>query len=159
MISFPKQTPWCSKQDYGTPNIFIVAVEKRFGQLAIDLAASAENTKAEKFITEEQNSLAQDWGKFSGNLWLNPPFKRLEPWAKKAATTIYKPETRLYLLTPASIGANWFEDWVWGHAQVEALNPRLSFDGKAPYPKDCMLSIFGNDIQPSFSIWKWQKEL
>jgi hypothetical protein len=50
-----------SKQDLGTPREFIRAVEKRWGPLAWDLAASAANTKAPRYLGKRVNSLKQDW--------------------------------------------------------------------------------------------------
>jgi hypothetical protein len=62
MSRMPKQKPGRSKQDYGTPPEFIQAVEDRLkSNFAIDLAASHENAKAPVYITEEENSLVQDW--------------------------------------------------------------------------------------------------
>jgi hypothetical protein len=46
-------------------------------------------------------------------------------------------------------------EYVWREAHVYALSPRLTFKGeKWPYPKDCMLSVFGE--QPGFEVWRWK---
>jgi hypothetical protein len=38
---------------------------------------------------------------------------------------------------------------------VLGLNGRLTFKGTtAPYPKDCMLSVFG--VEPGFDVWSWR---
>ena len=64
--------------------------------------------------------------------------------------------SRIFLLTPASIGANWFAEHVYGKAHVLALQGRLTFVGhKQPYPKDCILSVYG--VKPGFSVWDWRK--
>ena len=162
-MAMPAQKPGKSKQDYSTPKDFIDAVEKLFGPLAWDLACGETNNKAPNFYTEEDDSLSQDWTKLEGNLWLNPPFGKIAPWAKKCASSISCGK-RILLLTPASVGSNWFRDYVYDKAlTVFALNPRLSFDGKAPFPKDCILSIYsekddeygmGNTL--GFKIWTWK---
>jgi hypothetical protein len=46
-----------SKQDYGTPWPLIRAIEQRWGNLTIDLAATRENAKCGVFITPEEDSL------------------------------------------------------------------------------------------------------
>jgi phage N-6-adenine-methyltransferase len=161
----PTQKPGRSKQDYETPTGFLEAVKSRFNisAFACDLAASPNNAKALHYFTEIDDSLKQDWttlkdtarGPFT-NLWLNPPFGHIEPWARKCAvSTREQKNLRIFLLTPASVGANWFAKWVFPDAFVMALQGRLSFDGTAPFPKDCLLSIFGNG-EGGFELWDWR---
>jgi phage N-6-adenine-methyltransferase len=158
----PAQKPGRSIQNYATPDVFIAAVKRRFNvkEFYYDLAAEVETSKGRHSFCEEEDSLAQDWTKYtSKSLWLNPPFGQIEPWAKKCAAYAEYARERgglIYFLTPASIGANWFADHVWGKARVFALQGRLSFDGKAPYPKDCMLSVFG--LRWGFEVWDWRKQ-
>jgi phage N-6-adenine-methyltransferase len=164
----PAQKPGRSIQNYATPDDFIFAVKRRFGiqEFTYDLAAETENTKARHFFCEEEDSLKQNWEKLSGPLWLNPPFGHIEPWAKKCQVSTRTEGRAIYFLTPASVGASWFARHVWRdcvHAVVLALEGRLSFDGKAPYPKDCMLTVwdavrlYGKHTR--FNVWDWRKEL
>lgn len=147
-----------SKQDYPTPWEFIHACEKRFGKIVIDLAASAENTKTEKFFSIEDNSLIQPWHEIAGNGWLNPEFGNITPWAKKCMEES-ELGAKVLFLTPASIGANWFKNYVHRKALVLALNGRIQFIGtKDPYPKDCILSAFGFG-ETGFDVWTWPDEL
>lgn len=143
-----------SRQDYETPAEFIRAVEDRFGPLTVDLAATKQNAKAPEFLDEEANSLTVNWNKFNGLLWLNPPFNHIEIWAQKSRMHC-ELGARLLFLTPASVGSEWFQMHVLGRAMVLALSPRLSFDGKAPYPKDCMLSVFWAGCS-GFDVWRWK---
>jgi phage N-6-adenine-methyltransferase len=153
----PAQTPGESRQDYGTPGEFIDAVEHRFGVLAHDLAADAHNTRAAHFFDEARDALVQDWTKLKGNLWLNPPFANIAPWAKKCAES-GAPGRLIFFLTPASTGANWFRDHVFDKALVLLLGGRLTFEGcEDPYPKDCILSVFGT--RPGFELWNWSKDV
>lgn len=143
-----------SKQDYGTPKIFIEAVEKRFGKLSWDLAADKTNHKAACWLDD---AFGSDWYHLSGILWLNPPFNDITPWARKCAEEA-KLGANILLLTPASIGSNWFRDYVWGKAKVLALCGRLTFEPETqPYPKDCILSIYNprEGLDRPFEIWDW----
>ena len=159
-MTMPAQKPGRSKQDYGTPAEFIAAVEKRWGWMAVDLAASKENAKAPSYYTEADDSLAQNWQMLFRNpatlcCWLNPPFGDVEPWARKCASAQLWPSQRILLLTPASVGANWFINHVIGKAAIYALSPRLTFEGaKDPFPRDCCLSVYGET--PGFSAWRWK---
>jgi len=156
-MAMPKQKPRGeSKQDYGTPRNFIEAVEKRFGPIALDLAASADNAKAPKYFTQADDALSQDWSKLDGLLWLNPPFADIAPWAKKCAASA-SVRTRIILLTPASIASNWYWDHVRANAIVYAISPRLTFEGtEDPYPKDLMISVFGFGAT-GLGRWRWKE--
>lgn len=148
-----------SKQDYGTPWEFIRAVEHRFGPIACDLAASAENAKAPLFIDESRNSMSVAWSaeQPTGNLWLNPPFADIMPWAAKAQAESARRAGLILMLTPASIGSEWFRWYVNAHAFVLGVGPRLTFEGcHDPYPKDCMLSVFGMGLR-GFDVWRWDE--
>jgi phage N-6-adenine-methyltransferase len=152
----PVQKPGKSVQEVETPADLMAAVEKRFGRMDFDLAANAENAKAEKFFHPGHDSLKQDWSKLNGNLWLNPPYGDIGPWAAKCAELNLGMfgDSRIFMLTPASTGADWFQDHVCGNASILALSPRITFRGHvSPYPKDCCLSVFG--AIPSFGIWRW----
>lgn len=146
-----------SKQDYATPWGFIRACEKTYGPITFDLAASAENSKApaDHFFDKEDDSLIQPWHTIPGILWLNPPFDRIAPWADKCFRESLL-GAKIFFLTPASVGSNWFRDHVHRRAMVLALNGRITFEGaKDPYPKDCILSVYGIE-RPGFDVWDWQ---
>lgn len=145
-----------SKQDYATPLEFIEAFEKRFGPICFDLAAHAGNAQHAEYFTEEQDALAQDWfhvwARVRGWLWLNPPFNNIAPWARKCAEA----QAPIALLVPASVGSNWWREHVDGKAQVFFLSPRLSFDGKNPFPKDCALCLYHYCVAPGYECWRWK---
>lgn len=180
----PAQKPGQSKQDYGTPWPLVRAIERRFGPLTIDLAATRHNAKAPKWITPEEDSLKQDWAERVGEGlgWLNPPFAAIAPWAAKCAGCI---GISIIMLTPASVGSEWFADHCEGVAAVIGLRPRICFEGChalypsrhpkagqrrcgdaclgcATYPKDCMLTVFGSRMTLDgttllpFQTWRWQ---
>lgn len=145
-----------SKQDYSTPAEFIAAVEKLYGLIAYDLAATAGNAKAELFITPEEDSFTVAWHRLSHRLlWLNPPFANIAPWAKKCRAEALL-GAHIALLVPAAVGSVWFADYVEPYAVARPLRPRLSFDGKHPYPKDCMLCVYGCSEAPAFKTWRWR---
>lgn len=176
-MTVPLQKPGRSKQDYGTPWPFIRAVEKRFGPLVADLACTRANCKAPSigypdkprgyFFDDGVDSLSQSWSRDfpTGNLWLNPPFANIGIWAKKCRLEMQERQGLILMLTPASIGSEWFTDYVLHQADVIGLRPRMTFEGTPvnpktgktdAYPKDLMLSIFGID-NPGFDTWRWDE--
>ena len=147
-----------SKQVYSTPREFITAVKKHFGVKAFDhdLAASQENTQARSFFDEKTDAFSKDWTRLKGNLWLNPPFGKIEPWVERCAGA-GAAERRIFLLAPAAVGANWFARHVHGKARIYFINGRLSFDGMHPYPKDVVLAVYGK--APGYEVWDWRKDV
>lgn len=148
-----------SKQNFRTPDDFRRAVVARFGPIAFDLAADESNQFCEKrdhYFSIEHNSLVHAWHEIPGTLWLNPEFSRIEPWAQKCAEEA-KLGARILLLTPASVGSEWFAMHVWRKAFVLGLTGRLHFMPDHPqwgYPKDCVLSCYNFGV--GFDLWKWK---
>jgi phage N-6-adenine-methyltransferase len=154
----PLQKPGKSEQVVGTPDDFFQAVVKRFGGFTWDLAADWNNTKCINFIDEAQNSLVQDWHKLTpkGNLWLNPPFGKIAPWVDKAGDES-REGCNVFVLVPASVGSDWFQNYVEYAAYVLALSPRLTFVGhNHPYPKDLLLCCFNAWGFAGFETWRWK---
>lgn len=174
-----------SKTDYGTPEDLMAAVVDRFGPISFDLAAHAGNHKADRWYGpggEAEESLSQDWTKLTGNLWLNPPYDDIEPWARKCAASrgFRWEKRRILFLVPASVGAIWFDEHVHGHALVLGLVGRLTFvntgvraavsqlglglpeepppeadeECEDPYPKDLILAVYSEP--PGFDTWRWR---
>lgn len=149
-----------SKQDFQTPKEFLLAIRRRFGVIGIDLAARADNSVAEQFITPEQDSLKQDWTKVKlqpGEVsFANPPFSKLDDWAEQLATTRYCSWWTL-MLCPASVSCNWWTNHVRGKV-VEFSTPRMQFRGSdSNYPKDlCLLGAgFG---ATGYGFFDWRKQ-
>ena len=173
-MSMPKQKPGRSKQTYDTPPEFLAAVKAHFGikGFVCDLAADAMNATADSWIDKAMDSLSPDtvWpdtGHSDFN-WLNPPFANIAPWVEKAnlmsrAAQSRDAACRTLVLVPASIGANWWADWVHEKAIVHALNGHITFVGeKQPYPKDCVLLEYGTpqlDFAPDYVIWPWKDDI
>lgn len=165
-MGMPRQKPHRSRQDYGTPPELFAAIERRFGTATWDVAATADNTLvADRFFSVGGiDALTDDWSlRFTRRdlLFLNPEFGGIGPtWAPLVARWTRKlPWLRVIMLTPASIGSEWFQRFVHRKAMVLGLSPRLHFVGADdPYPKDCMLSCFGFGVT-GFDVWRWDEDL
>ncbi len=157
-LTMPLQRPGQSRQDYGTPRDLIRSVELKFGAISWDLAATADNAKAGRHINPVMNSLAIPWGYLPGLLWLNPPFARIGPWARKCHQEGAR-GGRILLLVPASTGTAWFQDHVHNRALIYFLKGRLSFDGAiGHYPKDCLIAAYGFK-RTGYDVWDWRETL
>lgn len=144
-----------STQDYMTPREFVDAVEARFGKFTIDLAASTNNI-CDRWIGKDRDSLEVCWATEIGDGmgWLNPPFAQIDPWALKCRV-VGGGGRRIILLTPASLGAEWFVRRVQPSALTLVLRPRLTFVGETtPYPKDLAIHLFGFGMV-GLGTWRW----
>jgi len=160
----PKQKPGRSIQNYATPAVFLEPVKRRLGIEAFthDFAADPFNSKASSYWTKQDDSLAQSSERWAtrchgGWGWLNPPFAKIGPWARKCWETKQLGGS-IALLVPAGVGSNWFRDFVHGKAFVLALNGRIPFDPANPtwgYPKDCILALYGAPYVVGFDVWTW----
>jgi DNA N-6-adenine-methyltransferase (Dam) len=152
----PSQRPGRSVQEVGTPDDFLSAFETRFGSIVWDLAANSKNSvlgRGHYGPGSEfgEDSLDKDWSTLNGELWLNPPFEDIGPWARKATQG-----GNVNLFVPLS-SSNWARDYCWGVGKIYVLNPRITFKGhKTAYPKDMMLVRYGLAITPTVELWRWK---
>lgn len=168
-----------SVQDYATPWEFVDAVERKFGVLQFDLAAHTDNCRIRRGVTTPtggvsmhhmgpgsgicSDAFARDWCGpelrpiLDGKLcWLNPPFGDIAPWAERCADAHARLSLpNILLLVPASVGSNWWAEHVHRVGRVYFVRPRLSFDGKGPYPKDVALIHYGDE--DGYETWKWDE--
>ena len=57
--------------DFRTPNSLYEKLKNKYGPFDIDLCASKENTKCDKYYTKEDDCLKKEW---NGICWCNPPY-------------------------------------------------------------------------------------
>lgn len=92
-------------------------------------------------------------------MWLNPPYANIEPWVQKCAEES-KRGAHIACLVPASVGANWWRDWVVNDSYQLFLNGRLKFVGCTDYyPKDCALLLYTPFIRSGSAIWNWREDV
>lgn len=166
MAVMPEQKPHKSEQVVVTPDTFMDAVKKRLDLgdegFMRDLAANADNTKADWFYTEEDDALKCQWTfnmEYHGWNWCNPPYSDLGPWVEKAWAESRK-GAKIAMLIPASVGSNYWAKWVDGKAYVTFLNGRITFVGhKGPYPKDLVLLLYTPYLNGGSCVWRWKDDI
>lgn len=128
---------------WATPPDFFAAVNA-FWRFTLDVAADASNAKCERYFTEEDDGLAQNWA--GERCWLNPPYGRsIGLWMQKAYEEGQKPGTVVVALIPARTDTRWWHSWVKDRAaHITFLPGRLHFGGSknsAPFPS--ALVVYG----------------
>lgn len=164
-MSMPVQKPGRSKQDYCTPSELLTVIKQRLHihNFDIDLAADVVNRVCEAYYSEEPDDDAfltkHRWRNGDGWSWCNPPYANIEPWVQKA-TKEAQLGAQIVMLVPASVGANWWAEWVAPYAFTTFLNGRITFVGaEDPYPKDCALLLYTPWGFTGSDIWSWMRDV
>jgi phage N-6-adenine-methyltransferase len=119
---------------WSTPQDFYDKLNEEF-HFTLDVCATPENAKCERYFTKEQDGLAQEW---RGVCWMNPPYGReIGKWMKKAAFSSILPYVATVVcLVPARTDTAWWHNYAI-HGEVRFIRGRLRFGGakaSAPFP-------------------------
>ena len=138
-----------SKTDqHATPQHVFDGLNLEFN-FVLDAAADDTNYKCSYYFTKRSNGLVQDWHKFGGAVWLNPPYGReIGKWVKKAYEESQKGVTVVCLL-PSRTDTRWFQEYVIPYGQVRFIKGRLKFGNarhSAPFPSAVV--IFRPPVTP-----------
>jgi len=126
--------------EWATPNSLFDELNEEFG-FDLDVCATPENRKCERYFCKEQDGLAQEW---NGVCWMNPPYGRaIGKWVKKASEATRNGADKVVCLLPARTDTAWFHDYIYNKAEVRFLRGRVKFgDGKNGAPFPSMIVVF-----------------
>lgn len=114
-----------SDQDYRTPKWLFARLNAEFN-FQLDAACSIENRLAPFGMTQEPggNGLVDPWLAV-GSVWLNPPFRNIEPWVRVA---IKNARWRtVVMLLPADPSTGWWNLVAQHATQIRFVSRRLTF--------------------------------
>lgn len=105
----------------------------------LDVCATKENAKCDKFYTRDDDGLSQSW---TGVIWMNPPYGRqIGAWMRKAYESSLA-GAKVVCLVPARTDTAWWHDYAM-KGQIEFIRGRLKFgNAKANAPFPSALVIF-----------------
>lgn len=75
------EEPELDPDDRATPRDLFLLIDARFS-FTVDVAATAESAKVQRYYDREANGLVQSWS--GERVWCNPPYSNLRPWVEKA---------------------------------------------------------------------------
>lgn len=128
----------------------------------LDLAATADNAKCERYYSPVQDAFKQPW---VGRCWLNPPYGRgrdgIKRWVARAHRAAESGECEfVVLLIPARTDT----DWWWNHVIegcIDFIPGRLHFVGGesgAPFPSAVVAFHAGLPLHwRRVHWWDWQQ--
>lgn len=126
--------------EWSTPQDVFDKLNSEF-HFTLDVAATPENAKCERYYTKAEDGLKMPWG---GSVWCNPPYGReIGLWVKKAYESAHESGSVVVMLIPARTDTKWFHDYVLHRAEIRFIAGRLKFGGaknSAPFPS--MVVIF-----------------
>jgi len=130
------QVMFSSKDDkWSTPQDFFDELNTEFG-FTLDPCADEFNHKCNKYYTEEDDGLLQDWR--GERVFCNPPYgKAIKDWVRKAYIEGCKPNTTVVMLIPARTDTIYFHKYIYHKAEIRFLKGRLKFGNSknsAPFP-------------------------
>jgi phage N-6-adenine-methyltransferase len=131
---------------WATPQAFFDKQAAKYGPFDLDVCATDDNAKCQRFFSPHEDGLIQPW---QGVCWMNPPFSRdLGKWILKAWRETEMPghARRVVALLPARTDTQWWHNYVQKYAsRIEFIRGRLKFEGagnNAPFPS--AIVVFGN---------------
>ncbi|MDF4441599.1 phage N-6-adenine-methyltransferase [Vibrio parahaemolyticus] len=135
-----------SKDKWQTPPEIFAQLNDRFG-FTLDAAAEPETALCEKYFTEEDDALKQDW---SGHVvFCNPPYSKLRVFAKKAYEESLK-GTTVVMLVPARTDTQACHDYL-ANGEMYFIRGRLKFlkvgelQDAAPFPS--VVCVLGPGVE------------
>lgn len=100
---------------------------------SLDVCATVENAKCDRFFTESEDGLKQQW---EGVVWMNPPYGRtIKNWMQKAYESSLEGAT-VVCLVPSRTDTQWWHEYAM-KGDIEFIRGRLKFGGSknsAPFP-------------------------
>ena len=135
--------PPAESAEWGTPQALFDKWDSEF-HFTLDVCASKENAKCERFFTENEDGLKHDWT--NEVCWMNPPYGReIKRWMAKAWHQALYCGATVVCLVPARTDTAWWHDYVLPYGEIHYIRGRLRFQGasnSAPFPS--VIVVFKN---------------
>jgi len=144
-----------NSDDWSTPQDLYDKLDGEF-HFTLDPCASTENHKTEKYFTEADDGLKQEW---HGSVFCNPPYSNIKNWVKKAYEEAQKPYcTRVVMLIPARPDTKYWHEYVQFGTDIRFLKGRLKFGAatnSAPFPSAVV--VFTNVVDDDNDFFEYMR--
>lgn len=128
------------EEKWETPQDFFDKLDAEF-HFTLDPAASNCNHKCNRYFTEKEDGLKQNW--VGHTVFCNPPYGRKTGlWVRKAYEESQKGSTVVMLL-PSRTDTKWFHEYCLPYGELRFVKDRLKFGGsKNSAPFGSLVCIF-----------------
>ena len=121
--------------EWNTPDDLYNTLDNEFN-FTLDPCTNGLNNKCNKFYTEKENGLIQDWSK--DIVFMNPPYGRqISQWIEKAYNESLK-GAKVVCLIPSRTDTKYWHDFIFNKAsEIRFIKGRLKFGNSknsAPFP-------------------------
>lgn len=111
------------RYEWGTPQRLFDELHAEFN-FTVDVCASRELAKCQRYYDQKANGLAQDWT--GETAWMNPPYGQdIARWLQKAAES----HATVVCLVPSRTDNRWWHQWVMTASEIRFVKGRLRFSG------------------------------
>lgn len=147
--------------EWATPQELLDVLTQQF-PFTLDVCATPENAKCERYFTKDDDGLAQSWQ--GHTCWMNPPYSAIGDWMRKAAEEGQKEETCVVCLIPSRTDTRYWHEHVMQADEIRFLRGRLKFGNSknsAPFPSAVVIfrppgwRLWGLEA-PSVVGWDWK---
>ena len=139
MSNFDNNRFKSSNQDWETPDCLFNDLNNIFN-FTRDVCASKDNTKCKDYYSIDDSCLDKCW---NGVNWMNPPYKDMKKFIKKAYDERYNVVT--VCLIPARTNTNWWHEYCM-EGEIWFICGRVKFKGCIHgLPQPLALVIFGTN--------------
>ena len=112
--------------EWETPRSLFKELDDEFN-FTIDVCATKESAKCERFYTKQTNGLAQSWE--NEVAFMNPPYGReIGAWVEKAYRESLNGAVVVCLI-PARTDTRYWHDYIFPNAEIRFLKGRVKFKG------------------------------
>lgn len=137
-----------TNQSWETPDDLFQRINNIF-HFTRDVCATTDNAKCKDYWTEQDSCLIKSW---SGINWMNPPYKNMKMFIKKAYDERFNAIT--VCLIPARTNTVWWHEWCM-KGEIIFICGRPKFKGCIHVlPQPLALVVFGKEsgIMKSFYL-------
>ena len=130
------------KIEWSTPQDFFDKLNEEF-HFTLDACADESNHKCDRYYTELQDGLKQDWA--NEVVFCNPPYgRRIGRWVQKCFEEVYCGNCKcVVMLLFARTDTKWFHQFIYNKAEIRFIRGRLKFGGgSVNSPAPSMLVIY-----------------
>ncbi len=145
MADFDKNRFASKNQEYATPLDLFNRLDNEFN-FTLDVCADENNKKVDTYYSENDNALTKAW---QGTCWMNPPYKDLKIWVRKAYEESLK-GTTVVCLIPARTNTKWWLQYCM-KGEIRFIIGRPKFEGCIHgLPQPLAIVVFGKEYSNTY---------